>query len=114
MILKKSSIALCFTFVFCVNISVSMAQKVESVIRGRVLDPFSKPISSATVTALNTETGISRSTATNHSGYYVFPSLPAGRYMVSATAAGFQSLRKITMSSSLRSDPNSRTNYIRR
>lgn len=37
----------------------------------------------------NLETGLRRETVSNHSGLYSVPSLPVGRYKVSATLAGF-------------------------
>ena len=57
---------------------------------GSVMDPSSALIPGVTVTATNTDTGVSTSTVTNESGSYNFPNLVAGTYRVSATLPGFQ------------------------
>ena len=70
------------------------AQKVESAVRGRVLDASEAAIQGAAVTAVHTGTGMSRSAVTNRRGDYALPSLPAGVYEISAAADGFQKLRQ--------------------
>jgi hypothetical protein len=57
---------------------------------GRVTDPSGAIVVSAKVTETNIDTQVSRTTATDRSGYYTFVGLPVGHYQVSATGSGFQ------------------------
>jgi len=67
---------------------------VTASISGTVNDPTGAVIPGATVTALNTGTGISNSTQTNTQGFYSFPALPTGKYEVSIRATGFEEYRQ--------------------
>lgn len=58
-------------------------------LRGTVTDPSGAAISNATVTATATNTGLSRSAASNDSGIFVFPNLPIGAYSLKIAAKGF-------------------------
>ena len=57
---------------------------------GRVTDPSGAIVVGAQVTETNIDTQVSRSTATDHSGYYTFVGLPVGHYKVAANQSGFQ------------------------
>jgi hypothetical protein len=57
---------------------------------GRVTDPSGAIVVGAEVTETNIDTQVSRTTATDRSGYYTFVGLPVGHYRVSATQSGFQ------------------------
>lgn len=57
---------------------------------GTVSDPSGSAVVGAKVTAVNTETGVSRSTVTNETGYFEFPLLPAGQYRLEAELTGFR------------------------
>jgi hypothetical protein len=59
-------------------------------ISGIVRDPNGAAIGKAEVTAQEERTGFSRKVATNDNGFYLIPSLPAGRYTVSAAPGGFK------------------------
>jgi hypothetical protein len=65
-----------------------MAQ-VSAALSGRVTDQTGAGLSGATVTAKNTDMGISRETVTDAAGRYELPALPVGRYEVGATKSGF-------------------------
>ena len=67
---------------------------VTASISGTVNDPTGAVIPGATVTALNTDKGISNSTQTNTQGFYSFPALPTGKYEVSIRATGFEEYRQ--------------------
>ena len=70
---------------------VAFAQVTTAAIHGTVTDPSGAVLPGATVTALNTATGISTVVTTNRTGYYLFPSLQiGGPYTVTVAAAGFQ------------------------
>lgn len=57
---------------------------------GRITDPSGAVIVGAQVMETNLDTQISRSTVTDHSGYYTFVGLPVGHYRVTASQSGFQ------------------------
>jgi len=67
-----------------------LAQTVTGVISGTVVDATKATIPGASVTAVNQETGLKRSTVTNDVGFYEFPSLPPGPYTVTVELTGFK------------------------
>jgi len=62
----------------------------SSSIEGTVTDPSSAAVPNANITLLNQGTGIKLTTTTNGAGYYLFPSLPAGLFSVTAAGSGFK------------------------
>ena len=58
-------------------------------LKGTVLDPQGAVIAGATVTAVNTGTGVSREVKAASDGRYQIPALPPGTYQVTFTAQGF-------------------------
>jgi hypothetical protein len=56
-----------------------------------VTDTSAAVVPTATVTITEVNTGLGRSTETNHSGYYVFANPEAGLYCVQVEHAGFKS-----------------------
>src|ERR1041385_8145761 len=58
-------------------------------INGTVTDPSGSVIPNATITLVNTETGVQRSTVSDSQGRYVMPQLAPGPYKLMAKAAGF-------------------------
>jgi hypothetical protein len=58
-------------------------------LQGIVKDQTDASVVGAQVTVSNIETGLRRETMSNEIGLYTFPSLPVGRYKISATMAGF-------------------------
>jgi hypothetical protein len=65
-------------------------QQITGSIRGTVLDPTGAVVQGASVTAQQTETGFSRSAATDRSGNYLLIELPAGHYRLEVTAKSFR------------------------
>src|SRR5262245_43988973 len=59
-------------------------------ISGSVQDATGAVLPGAEVTATQTDTGISRMTITNETGYYVLPNLPLGPYRLEAGLPGFR------------------------
>lgn len=57
---------------------------------GNVSDPAGAAVAGARISATNVDTGVSRETTTNESGYFEYPLLPAGRYQLSAELQGFR------------------------
>jgi len=59
-------------------------------LNGTITDASGAVIPAVQVTARQLSTGLTRTTATNSSGFYSLPALRAGEYQIEATAAGFQ------------------------
>ena len=83
-----------FTFlatIACLGVLLgsSSGQTTTGSIFGTVSDQSGGILPNSTVTATDVRTGISRKTQTNASGNYVFPSVPAGDYAMSATSNNF-------------------------
>src|SRR5437660_392452 len=65
---------------------------------GSVLDSSGAAISGAKVTATNVATNEGLNTVTNETGYFEFPLLPAGRYVLEAENPGFERARTVEFS----------------
>lgn len=74
--------------------SGTMAQVSTTSLQGAVADPAGAVINSAQVTLANSAEGFSRSVRTDERGEYQFLQVPPGTYSVSASAAGFATVRK--------------------
>src|SRR6266852_6849541 len=59
-------------------------------VTGVVTDPSGSIILGATVTVINSQTNVARTTTTNSAGNYAFPALQPGVYNVKAEMQGFQ------------------------
>src|SRR6266404_6767872 len=70
------------------------AQTVTSSIQGRVYDSSGAAISGAAVTAVNADTGVSRTNDATSGGDYQITLLPPGDYTVTAEKSGFQKSAK--------------------
>src|SRR5690349_15965496 len=68
------------------------AQVLYGSLTGNVTDPSSSAIPGVKVTALNSDTGISRQAETDARGAYLFSNLQLGTYKVTAEAKGFQTM----------------------
>ena len=82
--------ALC-TLVFT---AAGAAQTVTGEIRGTVKDSSGAVLPGVTVTATHAQTGLKRTDTTSDTGTYVIPSLPIGRYTVTAELQGFRKSEK--------------------
>ena len=70
--------------------ATAAAQAVTGTLLGNVTDSSGAPIPGATVTAIETQTNISRTAISNESGNYIFSSLRSGTYTVNAEVQGFR------------------------
>ncbi len=77
---------LCLTW-----IGVTSAQTPTGSIIGVVRDPSGAAVAAASVKVLSISTGLARTIVTSATGDYSIPVLPAGEYVVSVEASGFQS-----------------------
>ena len=66
------------------------AQQISGSIRGTVVDPTGATVQGASVNATQTETGLTRTSITDHSGAYVLLELPVGHYRLQVEGKGFQ------------------------
>jgi hypothetical protein len=66
------------------------AQDFRATISGRVTDSSGATVPKARVSATNIESGLVTASQSNESGIYTIPSLPPGRYSVSAEVEGFK------------------------
>jgi Carboxypeptidase regulatory-like domain/TonB dependent receptor len=67
----------------------AQAQQTLGGITGTVTDPSGGVIPNATVTVIDEQTSLTRTTKTNGSGSYTFVDLPIGNYTVTYTVSGF-------------------------
>src|SRR4051812_2391166 len=67
------------------------AQQITASIRGTVVDPVGATVPGVSVSAVQSETGLTRNAVTGRTGEYVLLELPVGHYRLEATAKGFQS-----------------------
>ncbi|HYZ86633.1 MAG TPA: TonB-dependent receptor [Bryobacteraceae bacterium] len=81
--------ALVALLVFCLYVPLHGQIGGGSIV-GNVSDPSGAAVAGAQVVAKNTGTNENREAITNESGYYEFPLLPPGRYVLEGTANGFQ------------------------
>ena len=70
------------------------AQTFLGTMTGRVVDPSSSSVATATVTAANQGTGLVYKTVTNAAGNFALQQLPVGKYDITVEAAGFRRLVK--------------------
>src|ERR1700730_3618828 len=78
------------TLLFLLSGLPSARAQVSASIKGIVTEASEGPVSAATVTAENTNTGAERSATTTNVGWYQFVWLAVGQYEVTATKTGFQ------------------------
>src|SRR6204780_3446171 len=78
-------------FLIALLTSLNVAgQQITGSIRGTVLDPSGAIVQAASVTAKQTETGLTRAVVTDRQGEYVLVELPIGHYQLEVQAKGFQ------------------------
>ena len=78
-------------FLMALLTSLNLAgQQITASIRGIVSDPSGAVVQSATVTAKQIETGLTRGAITDRQGEYVLVELPIGHYHLEVQAKGFQ------------------------
>jgi len=68
----------------------SSAQQITGSIRGAVSDPSGALVRAATVTAKQTETGLTRTAETDRAGNFLLLELPVGHYRLEVSARGFE------------------------
>jgi hypothetical protein len=71
-----------------------LAQSINGVINGLVVDPSTGIIVGADVVVVNDVTGVRYTTKTNSEGIYVLPNLPPGPYRLQVSKTGFKTIIK--------------------
>ena len=84
--------ALGFMIVVAVMPGWLAAQAVTGTILGTVTDSTGALIPGATITLTHAGTGLARTVVTDAAGEYTAPSLPTGRYTVTAELSGFKTV----------------------
>jgi hypothetical protein len=85
----RSKSLLCLLAILIAGVHAG-AQQITGSIRGTVQDPSSAIVQSASVSAQQAETGLTRTAMTDPSGAYVLLELPVGHYELRVEAKGFQ------------------------
>ncbi|MCU1268785.1 MAG: hypothetical protein JWN74_79 [Acidobacteriaceae bacterium] len=81
-------------FVLLFACASALSQQITGNLRGTVSDPSGAVVQNATVTARQIETGLVRTTTTDHGGNYLLLELPVGHYRLEISATGFQKYRQ--------------------
>jgi hypothetical protein len=101
-------LALAALLLLCLFSGLVFGQAVEGMLLGTVKDSSGGVIPNAKVVITEVNTGVSRTTQTNASGNYVFPSLDPGLYQVAVESAGFSKAIKdrvqVLVNTSVRAD----------
>jgi hypothetical protein len=91
---RATYIAFLLWTVVCLHPVQALGQgETTSAIVGQVLDVSNAVVSGATVTAVNSETGLRRTAKTDDTGRFNFPQLKPGAYSVKVEAPGFEPQR---------------------
>src|SRR5438067_920214 len=85
---RRSFIGFLIAALLCV-VPVARAQVSTALVHGNVVDETKAVLPGTMITAINEETGLTRTTTTDERGYYRISALPPGRYRVSAELTGF-------------------------
>src|SRR5437879_4139185 len=67
----------------------ALSQQITGSIRGTVVDPTGATVPGASVSATQTETGLTRTSTTDRSGGYLLLELPVGHYRLQVEGKGF-------------------------
>ncbi len=89
--LRAAGLSFLFLLLPCLTAG---AQITEATLQGRVTDAEDRALVSASVTALNEATGLSRAVETDGGGGFRLASLPPGSYTVVARAGGFKTFEQ--------------------
>jgi hypothetical protein len=87
----KRSLVVLFT-VLCLMTGVLAGQTFRGGISGTVADASGSAVAGAAVKLLSPDTGLTREGVTSSSGEFVFPDLPLGKYDITVTQAGFDTV----------------------
>ena len=84
---------MCLSVSFILLLAVDSWAGVGGSISGTVTDSSGAVVVKASVTATNNDTGIHQTTVTDEKGFYSFPNLPIGHYVLGVTSTAFRPYR---------------------
>ena len=87
----RRSLVVAFT-VLCLMTGVLVGQTFRGGISGTVADPSGSAVAGAAVKLVSPDTGLTREGTTTSSGEFVFPDLPLGKYDITVTQSGFDTV----------------------
>ena len=88
---RRNLLARAVLFVVTSTLFINSAQaQYRAAVQGAVTDSTGAVVPGATVTVTSRETNLSRTATTTDNGLYSIPSLPPGRYSLTAEKAGFK------------------------
>ena len=87
--MTRISIRLAFGMVLLLLLSADAWAQASAAISGTVRDQSGGVLPGVTITAMQQETGIVRTTVSNETGSYSLPNLPLGPWRVEAALSGF-------------------------
>jgi hypothetical protein len=88
--MRSLGVLLAASIVFATSCAPTARAQLSASITGFVTDPSGAPVSLASVTARNLETGAVRNALTDEAGRYLVLSLPVSQFEVRVTKAGFR------------------------
>jgi hypothetical protein len=94
---SRSASVLLLSALACAVVAQAQTSTTSGAARGTVRSKAGGPVSNATLTLRNLETGITRTTRTNASGEYHFAFLPVGQYEITVTAPGLKTAKDSSM-----------------
>src|SRR5207249_4003865 len=103
--MKRVLTALFFGLWVSVMTCGSVWAQATAQISGAVQDQSGAVLPGSEITATQTDTGISRMTVTNETGYYVLPNLPLGPYRLEAGLPGFRTVVRTGIVLQVNSNP---------
>jgi hypothetical protein len=86
----RTTRALSAVALILVTIAASASAQATAQLNGRVTDESSAVLPGVTVTAIQTDTGFTRTVVTDGEGAYVMPNLPTGPYRLEVSLQGFR------------------------
>ncbi|MFQ5744700.1 MAG: TonB-dependent receptor domain-containing protein, partial [Acidobacteriota bacterium] len=89
-----SSMVFLITFSLAAPTAAAQSQATGADLQGTILDPDGAPLPGVTITVTHEETGLTRTTTTNPSGYFRVPLLRPGTYTIQAALSGFQTVER--------------------
>jgi hypothetical protein len=91
--MKSTSLRIATCLLFLASVSPSFSQTFRGSIAGTVVDPSGSVIGNVQLQAANPETGLRRVTTSTGAGEFSFLDLPPGLYEMTATQAGFETVK---------------------
>lgn len=103
---RRTLLAASVSALFALSAPTFAASNTDGAIRGEVVSANDAPLTNATITIKNTETGLTRVLTTDESGRYQAMRLPIGKYSITVNAEGYDSKVQDDVSVTIGSNAN--------